>query len=172
MIDERTRFLVIVGSVIAVLLQIVIAPNIAIAGAMPNFLLVFAMIVAIACPSEGGVVLPFVMGMIFDLMGGGPVGAMAFLLIVFSFAASRAFAVLDNENLFMPFVTLVVSMLVVEVLYGVFLIWFSVDVSFADAFLYRGLPCALYDAVVGLVLYPILSRVLSSSSQPGMPQFK
>lgn len=172
MIDDRARILVIIGAVIAVLLQIIVAPNIAIAGAMPNFLLVFGMIVAIASPREGGVVLPFALGMIFDLMGGGPVGAMAFLLTLASFAASRAFSVLDNENLFMPFVTLIVSMLAVELFYGVFLVWFGVDVAMIDAFLYRGLPCALYDAVFGLVLYPILSRVLSSSSQPGMPQFK
>lgn len=117
-------------------------------------------------------VLPFVLGLLFDLMGGGPVGAMAFLLTLASFAVSRAFSVLDNENLFMPFVILIVSVLAVELFYGVFLVWFGVDVRVVDAFLYRGLPCALYDAVFGLVLYPILSRAFSSSSQPGMPQFK
>lgn len=170
MAEDRASLIVLVGAVVAVLLQIVIAPNIAISGAMPNFLLIFTMIVAIACPREGGVVLPFVLGLLFDLMGGGPVGAMAFLMTLFSFLASRAFSVLDNENLFMPFVTLAVSMLVVELLYGVFLVWFGVDVPLSEAFLYRGLPCALYDAVVSLILYPLMSRFLASApQQSGIP---
>lgn len=172
--DEFDRVIVAVGAVVAVLLQVVLAPNIALFSAVPNFLLAYALVVAIARASKNGVLLPFVLGMLFDLMGGGPVGAMAFLLVLASFAASRVFSVLNNDTLFMPLTILVASTLAVEMLYGLFLAWFGLDVSLLQAFVYRGLPCALYDAVVGLVLYPIVSRFMSGQSpqQPGMTQLR
>ena len=39
-----------------------------------------------------------------------------------------------------------------------------------DAFLYRALPCTLYDCVVGLVLYPIIARLLASGAQDRGPR--
>lgn len=172
--DGFDRVIVAVGAAVAVLLQVVLAPNIALFSAVPNFLLAYALVVAIVRASKNGVLLPFVLGMLFDLMGGGPVGAMAFLLVLASFAASRVFSVLNNDTLFMPLTILVASTLAVEMLYGLFLAWFGSDVSLLQAFVYRGLPCALYDAVVGLALYPIVSRFMSGQSQqqPGMTQLR
>lgn len=173
MLEERDRLAVVIGAAIAVALQIVIAPNIALFSAVPNFLLAYVLVNAIVRPQASGVVLPFAMGLLYDLIGGGPVGAMAFLLVLASFAASRAFMVLDNDTLFMPLTILVLATLAVEMLYGVFLIWFGADVSALQAFIYRGLPCALYDSVVGLVLYPIATRVLAGQpQQPGMTQLR
>ena len=107
------------GAVIAVLLQVVVAPNIALASALPNFVLAYALVLAVVRPDRTGPVLAFVLGLVFDLLGSGPVGAMAFLLVLVTFLASRAFSVLDNDTLFMPLVILVVSTLVVELLCGV-----------------------------------------------------
>lgn len=172
--DGFDRAAVVIGAVFAVLLQIVLAPNIALFSAVPNFMLAYALVVAIVRAPKGGALLPFVLGMLFDLMGGGPVGAMAFLLLLASFAASRVFAVMNNDTLFMPLTILVLSTLAVEVLYGLFLVWFGLDVSLLQAFAYRGLPCALYDAVVGLALYPLVSRFAAGDSQqqPGMAQLR
>ena len=109
------------GAVIAVLLQVVVAPNIALASALPNFVLAYALVLAVVRPDRTGPMLAFVLGLVFDLLGSGPVGAMAFLLVLVTFLASRAFSVLDNDTLFMPLVILVVSTLVVELFYAVFL---------------------------------------------------
>ena len=170
----RDGIAVAVGAVIAILAQIIIAPNIALFSAMPNFVVVYALLVAIVRPGASGPVLPFVLGLVFDLVSGGPVGAMAFLLVLVTFLASRAFVVLDNDTLFMPLVTFVVGALVVEVLYGAFLLALGFDASFLEVFLYRALPCALYDSVVGLILYPLATRVLAGAApaQPGTPRLR
>lgn len=170
----RDGIAVAVGAAIAVLAQIIIAPNIALFSAMPNFVVVYALLVAIVRPGASGPVLPFVLGLVFDLVSGGPVGAMAFLLVLVTFLASRAFVVLDNDTLFMPLVTFVVGALVVEVLYGAFLLALGFDASFLEVFLYRALPCALYDSVVGLILYPLATRVLAGAApaQPGTPRLR
>lgn len=173
MFEERGGLVVLIGAVIAVVLQMVLAPNIALFGAVPNFMLAFTLVVAILRSQQSGVLLPFVMGMAFDLLGGGPVGAMAFLLVLASFVVSSAFSVLNNDTLFMPLVLLVIATLAVEMLYGVFLMWFGMDVSAVQAFAYRSLPCALYDAALGLLMYPLAMRVMSGQpQQPGMSSMR
>lgn len=165
----RENIVVALGAVVAVLLQLALAPNIALFSAMPNFVVIYALLVAIVRPGSSGSVLPFVLGLVYDLLSGGPLGGMAFLLVLFSFLASRAFLVLDNDTLFMPLAVFSGAVLLIEMLYGGFLLALGFDASFMDMFLYRALPCALYDCVIGLILYPLASRVLADAApaQPG-----
>lgn len=169
----RDGIAVAVGAVVAVLLQVVVAPNIALFGVMPNFVVAYALLVAIVRPATAGPVMPFVLGLVFDLVSGGPVGAMAFLLVLMTFLAARAFAVLDNDTLFMPLVIFVAATVLVEALYAAFLLALGFDASALDV-LYRALPCALYDCVIGLVLYPLAARVLAGAApaQPGTPRLR
>ena len=144
----REGVVIAVGAVVALLLQIVVAPNIALFSAQPNFLLAYVLVVAIA----------------------RPVGGYAFLFVIVSFIASRAFSVLDNDTLFMPVTIFVVATFAAEMLYGALLIGLGLSASPVDAFLYRALPCTLYDCVVGLVLYPIIARLLASGAQDRGPR--
>lgn len=50
----RDGIAVAVGAVVAVLLQVVVAPNIALFGAMPNFVVAYALLVAIVRPMAAG----------------------------------------------------------------------------------------------------------------------
>lgn len=166
----RESIVIAVGAVLAVLLQIVVAPNIALFSAQPNFLLAYVLVVAIVRPLDAGPVLPFVLGLVCDLLSTGPVGGFAFLFVVVSFASSRAFSVLDNDTLFMPLTIFVIATFATEMLYGALLIALGLSVSPVDAFLYRALPCTLYDCVVGLVLYPIIARLLADGAQDRGPR--
>ena len=166
----RESIVIAVGAVVAVLLQIVVAPNIALFSAQPNFMLAYVLVVAIVRPLDAGPVLPFVLGLLCDLLGTGPVGGYALLFVIVSFIASRAFSVLDNDTLFMPLTILAVATFATEMLYGALLIALGMAVSPVDAFLYRALPCTLYDCVVGLVFYPIIARLLADGAQDRGPR--
>ena len=157
---ERHTIVVIVGAVIAILLQLMVAPNIAIFHAVPNFMLAFVLVVAIAKPDEAGIVLPFVMGLFYDLLGTGPLGGMALLFMLVSFVAAKIFMILDNDTLFMPLIILIIATLIVEVMYGGLLILLGLPVTPLDALLYRALPCSLYDCAFALIMYPIMVRLL------------
>lgn len=157
---ERSIGRIAVGAIVAFLLQVAVAPSIAVAGAQPNIALAYVLVVAIVRPDEAGNVMPFVLGLACDLAGNGPVGAEAFLFTLASFVAARAFMVLDNDTLFMPLAIFSVGTLAVELLYGILLMVLGLQVSLVDAFMYRMLPCTLYTIVVGLVLYPILMKLL------------
>lgn len=160
-----------VGALIALVLQVVLAPYISLNSAVPNFILAYVIVVAIVRAQSCGVVAPFVLGMLYDLIGGGPIGAYALLFALVTFLLSRAFSVLDNDTLFMPLALIIGSTLVVEMLYGVLLLACGVDVSPLEAFVYRSLPCALYDSVIGLIVYPIAVRTIArrAAQQPGTP---
>lgn len=158
-----------IGAVVAVLLQVVVAPNIVLFSAMPNFIAAYVLVMAVVRPHNAGPVMPFLLGLAFDLLGGGPVGAMAFLLVLMSFVVSRAFALLDNDTLFMPLALYAAGMLAVEALYAALLMGLGMEASVLDAFVYRALPCALFDCIVGLILYPILARVNAHAAQQQQP---
>lgn len=169
--DSPERIAAGAGAVIAVLLQVIVAPYIALFSAVPNFMAAYALVIAVTRPQSCGLVMPFVLGLLFDLVGGGPVGACALLLVLATFLLSRASALVDNGTLFMPLAMLLASTLAVELLYGVLLMACGLDVSLLEALVTRGLPCALYDAVVGLVMFPLVVRfvVRRGARQPDVP---
>ena len=171
----RENVAALIGAVVAVLLQIMVAPAIALFSAIPNFIVAFCVVRAVAAPCtapyQAGSLIPLALGLVFDLVGGGPVGGMAFVLVLVTFFASRLFAALNNDTLFMPVTIILVSTMLVEVLYGLVVVACGAGVSFGEALLYRVLPCMLYDCVIGLLLYPIAIRVLVEKplGQPGTP---
>lgn len=167
--DARSTASIVIGAVLAVLLQLVLAPNIAVFGALPNFVMAYVLVLAVVRPDGAGPVLAFALGLVFDFLGMGPVGAMAFLLTLVSFLASRAFFALDNDTLFIPLFILVVSFLGVELFYGAFLVGTG-SASVLEALVYRALPCALYDCAAALVIYPLVSRFVANPDNQKRPQ--
>ena len=88
-----------------------------------------------------------------------------------TFLASRLFMALNNDTLFMPVAIMLACIMLVEVMYGLIVVVCGADVPLGEAFLYRTLPCMLYDCVIGLLLYPIAARVMVDRPrvQPGTP---
>ena len=149
----------VIGAVIAVLLQITVAPAITLFEAVPNFIVAFCIVRAVATPASAGSVMPLVLG------------GMAFVLVLVTFLASRLFMALNNDTLFMPVAIMLACIMLVEVMYGLIVVVCGADVPLGEAFLYRTLPCMLYDCVIGLLLYPIAARLMVDRPrvQPGTP---
>ena len=156
---NRENIFIIIGGVLVVLLQIILAPYIAIVYATPNFMLAYAVAVAVVRPNSTRMaVLAFCMGLLYNLLVGGPVGALAVALILTCMLAGRAMTMLDNGTSFMPLTILALAVLVTELLYG-FMMCLSTGISLGDAMLFRAAPCFIYDAVLGLVMYFIMKRL-------------
>ena len=163
------KWRIAIGAVVAVLLQVVVAPNINVLSAMPNFVLCYVVAVSVANARNVGYVMPFVCGLVYDLVGSGPVGAMAFVCVAVTFFASLAFQAFDNETLFIPLAIVLVSCFVGDAVYGLLMIACGVDVSLLDALLYVCLPCGLYDTVLSMIAYPLVLRfVLKGKPQNEM----
>ncbi|MCH4183962.1 MAG: rod shape-determining protein MreD [Eggerthellaceae bacterium] len=160
---QRETVILTIGAIIAVLLQVILAPNIEIVQAIPNFLIVYVLVSAMLFQGNGVYIVAFVLGLMGDLIGFGPVGALAFLLVLGAFCAQHGFNVFNNGTVFVPLILIMGLSLIIELLYAAFALATGLAASPLEAFLTRALPCTLYDCVVGLILYPILSHIMLSN---------
>lgn len=163
----RIGYRMIIGGFIALLLQTVIAPNIPILGAMPNFILVYVCVVAMIYNGPATYVLAFTMGLLYDFMSVHPVGIMAAVLTLVAYIAGRSYEVFGNETMSLSLIVSMVSSLIAEVMYAVVYVMLGANISMGDAFFARALPCALYDAAMVLIIYPIVSHAMAAHAPAG-----
>lgn len=150
--DVRRIAMSVGFAVVAVLLQAVLSSAMTIGPAVPNFILAYVIGRSIARP-DSGMVAPFILGLIYDLMGNGPLGAMALVCLAAAFAGSRLVMLLNNDTLFIPIVLIVVEAFLANVLYGILVIACGMDAGIGEALLGRALPCGLYDMVLALLMF-------------------
>ena len=162
---QRELIVAIVGAVVAIVFDVVISPNIALFSATPNAMVAYAIVIAMLYRGDAVYVIAFVMGLLSDLLGFGPVGALPFLLVLAAFCITRAAGMFDNGTLFVPLVTLALFIVLIELLHAGFMLAFGVGISVIDAIVYLALPCAAFDVVLGLVLYPVMSHFLVERRQ-------
>ena len=98
--------------------------------------------------------------MAFDLVASGTPGVMSCLLTVAAFVSARASVILGNDTLSVSLLISMAASLFVEVCYALFYVA-TTDVTMFDAILLRGLPCALYDCAVCLIVMPLLSAAFA-----------
>lgn len=77
-----TLLLAAVGAVVTALLELTVGPYLRIAGAQPNLVLVFGVVVTIAVGLEAGLVWAFVGGLALDVITQRPLGSSAFALLL------------------------------------------------------------------------------------------
>jgi len=153
----------LIGALVAVILQALVAPYITIGYAMLNLIMCYVILMAIIRADKQGYIMPFVLGLCYDLMSSGTVGAMAFICVVLTFVISRIYSMLANDTMLIPVVLITLGCFVGELIYGCLLIVCGLDVSLPEALLYRMLPCGLYDTVVSLVAYVLIVRFVFSA---------
>lgn len=159
-------------SVLALLFQAFFSNAIHIGNAMPNFILMMGIIITILHPTLSSVVICFVLGLLYNLCGSGPVGAMAFVMTLLSFGVMFLFSRMGGTSFLLAIIVLVICAFVGEILYGVLSATFVSGISVSEALTLRALPCGLYDAAISLVLYPLpafLARVSANQQQPQGP---
>lgn len=165
------RAILILAAVVAFLLQMFLAPHIAIGYAVPNFMVCICMVAAVVRARDFGYVLPFVMGLLFDLISGGPVGVMAFCLTAFSAGSAWFYDRANNDTSFMMLLTLAVGLFLVEIAYGTFNLLFGYAANPLEALVFRTLPCYLFDLVISVIGCLVVSR-LSSGGATVQPEIK
>lgn len=157
--DRETLFAV-VGAVVALLFDVIVSPNIAIFSATPNAAVAYTIVLAMLYQEPPLYVIAFVLGLLGDLLGFGPVGVLPFLLVLACLLVAHVSGIFADGTLFVSSVTIVAAVLMVELLHAIFMLAFGTVGSAADAFLRIAVPCGLYDCALGLVLYPIMAHFL------------
>lgn len=153
--DISRHRMTIVFAAIAVLAQIILASNMQIGNAVPNFITSFVVAFAMVRSDSPHYVLAFVMGLIADLLGSSAVGLTSLCLLIAVFAVTMVSQTVGNDNLLMSIIVLLIALFGVDLVYALFMVGAGAA-SFSDAMLYRALPCTLYDATLSIIWYLVI----------------
>ncbi|MDA3935932.1 MAG: rod shape-determining protein MreD [Actinomycetota bacterium] len=150
---------------VAMVLQVAIAPHIAIGGVVPNMFLLVVVTLAFVEGPAAGATSGFFAGLLFDLLGTAPVGPGALVLAVAGFIAGALHAQMFAEGWRLPLSVLFITSLSAEVAYGVVLSVLGAGGTFWQTFTHVMVPGAVYNAVLAILVYPWLARFLRRDRQ-------
>lgn len=145
---------------VAGLLQVAIAPHLSIGGVTPNFLLMVVITVALVEGPGPGASAGFAAGLVFDLLGTGPVGPMVLVMTLVGFASGLIHSQMFAEGWLLPLTVLGIASLGAEMAYGLVLAMLGETGGFVAGFVNKMLPGAVYNTVLALLVYPWLARFL------------
>ncbi len=145
---------------IATLLQVGLAPYMSIGGVTPNFLLIVVVTLALTMGPTEGAIAGFSAGLLFDLVGTGPLGPMALVLSVTGYLAGLLHEQMFAEGWLLPITVFAIAALSAEVAYGLVLGILGEGGPFWQSFFTRMLPAAVYNTALALLVYPWLARFL------------
>ena len=151
---------VIAALLAAAVLQAGLAPYLSIGGVVPNFLLLVVITIALVEGPTSGAVVGFSAGLIFDLLGSGPVGPMLLVLTLTGYLTGLMHENMFAEGWLLPLTVLAIATLSAEVAYGLILILLGAGGPFWSTFLTKMLPGAIYNTALALLIYPWLARFL------------
>jgi rod shape-determining protein MreD len=153
-----------VAIVIAAVLQAALAPHMAILGVTPNFLLLVVVTLAMVEGSTPGAVAGFVAGLLFDLLGSGPIGPGALVLTGVGYLAGTLANNMFAESWLMPVSVVFVASLLAELAYGGLLAIIGVETQFLGIVWKIVLPGAIYNTALAVLIYPWLARFLRADT--------
>ena len=154
----------------AATLQAALAPHMAILGVEPNFLLLVVITLAMVEGPIPGAVVGFAAGLLFDLLGAGPIGPGALVMTSVGFVAGTMRANLFAKSWLLPVTVVFVACFLSELAYGAFLAVIGVETQLLQLVWTIILPGALYDTVLALLVFPWLASFLRSDTE--MTEFR
>ena len=164
--NRDTRIIVVLALVCAVL-QLALAPNLALGNGRTNFALVFASCVALLCGGRTGVLAGFFSGLFFDLSTTGPIGLMAFCLSVSSYVLGLGGRDRMSGELGGSMGMVLGACFGVSVVYHLAMLLVGQADSIVDVLFLRALPSAVLTLVFFLPFAYYFSRLRSSGPSLG-----
>jgi rod shape-determining protein MreD len=146
--------------VLATILQVALAPHMAVFNVVPNLLLLVVVTLAFVEGPVAGCVSGFVAGVVLDMLGSTVIGPWALVLTVVGYLAGMLTANLFAEGWLLPVTVVFVASLFAEMSYGIVLAVLGVGGPFFSALVRIMLPAAVYNTALAVLVYPWLARLL------------
>lgn len=143
-----------------IVLQVALAPHMAVFGVVPNFVFLVVVTVALTQGPVAGGVTGLIGGLVFDLLGIGLVGPFGLVLAVVGYAAGMLSANLFAEGWRLPVTVVAIASLTTEVAYGIVLAVLGAGLPFWHSLVTIMLPGALYHTALAVLAFPVLARLL------------
>ncbi len=144
----------------ALVLQVMLAPHIAIGNVIPNVLLLVVITLSFVEGPSAGAVAGFVAGLLLDFLSTGPVGAWALVLSITGYTAGMLQENLFAEGWLAPVTVAIIAALLADFAYLLVVTILGVGPAFWASLVQAVLPRAVYNAVLVMLAYPWLARFL------------
>lgn len=154
----------------AVVLQVALAPHLALGRIVPNLLFLTVVTVALTRGPNAGCGVGFAAGLLLDLLGAGPIGLWALVLCVVGYLAGMLEANMFAHGWLLPVTVVFIAGLTAETAYAIVLSVVGVGGDFWTTFGETMLPGTAYNTVFALLVYPWLARVLRH--EPSVPMVR
>ncbi len=145
---------------LAFILQLAVAPQLVFFGVTPNIVFVLVTTIALLQGQRQGAVIGFVTGLIFDLVGSGPIGVSALTFCVAGAIAGALRPSALAESWKLPMVIVMVSSFLAESLYAITLLLLGESLHIIPTLTDVVLPTAVYSGVIAAGIFPALAYFL------------
>lgn len=139
----RSSRAVAIAGIVALVLQVALAPQISVFGGRINFMLAFAAAVALSGDANGAVWAGFIGGLLYDLTSTAPVGLMTLIMTVGTFVLASAIGMAGEGLSARSMQFVLIYALAVCFVNGLCLFFMGLEHSLLNALLVRGLASAL-----------------------------
>ncbi len=154
-------------AVICLVLQLAVAPNIALGNGRANFALVFSACFALGQGGPRSAVVGFFSGLLFDLSSTTPIGLMAFCLTVSSYLLGAESRNRMSGDFAGSVIQAALAAIATSLVYCLCMLMVGQTSSFVDALVLRALPMALLTVLGFLPFAYYYSRVRTSGPSLG-----
>jgi len=155
----------IVSILVAIILQLAVAPAITIFGVVPNFILVVAVITAMRNGPVRSTAIGFFLGLVFDLCSLGPFGAMTLVLTILTYAVSSLNMAGFTGSILIDMILMVAAIALGEFLVSVIYAVTGANPEFLLSLVQRVLPAIVYNIIIGCVLLLVYNQVQGGRSK-------
>ncbi len=154
----KGRITVLIACLIIFIVQIVIAPHIYIFSNHLNFIVPFCLVVPFVRPSANKLIMSFILGLLYDLLSGAPLGVLAFSLTLACAFETLLYDRLNNDTNFIALLVLFSSIVICELVYALIMLILGYSGSFIDALIVIILPQIIIVFAIALIMYPLAKK--------------
>lgn len=151
--------LVLIGAIIMFLLQSTVFPHIALAGVVPDLMLILVVSVAYTRGRTAGVLTGFFCGILADFCFGDYIGVTAAIYLSIGYAAGIANKIYDEEDFTLPVVFMGVGELVYNIIYYIINFMFRGKMNLPYYFFRFMIPRVIYTVLISILLYKIFNFI-------------
>ena len=163
--SSRSQTSLLAITIVALLLQVGLAPQISIFGGCVNFMMILAAVYAFSGNASRAVIAGFLCGLFYDLTASVPVGLMTLLLTIGNFILSNSSAAAIGASPANTYRLVAVYCLVVSMLYGLILFIMGSQTDIITSLFGHGLATAVLSAIVSIPFFLVAG--VSDSSRRG-----
>lgn len=134
-------------------------------GVIPNTSLILVVIFALLKGKYNGAFTGLILGLFQDIFFGGVIGINAFIYFTIGYTAGLLDDKVFKENLVLPFLTILSSTVIYNIMYYLFMLFLSRDVSFIVMLKDILLKEMIYNSIVAIFIY---KKILKHYKEPSI----